>query len=124
LRDGDDVTLVATGVMVSRALDAAALLATAGVTARVLNMSTIVPLDDEAIVRAATQTRGIVTIEEACTTGGLGAAVAQTVVRTHPVAMRILGVPSFAPTGKAEFLYEHFGLTAAGIAAAAQELCA
>jgi transketolase len=124
LRDGDDVTLIATGTMVSRALDAAVVLAAAGVSARVLNMATIVPLDEEAIVRAATQTRGIVTIEEACTTGGLGAAVAQTVVRTHPVRMRVLGVTSFAPTGKAEFLYEYFGLTPAGIAAAAQDLCA
>jgi transketolase len=110
--------------MVSRALDAAVVLAAAGVSARVLNMAPIVPLDEEAIVRAATQTRGIVTIEEACTTGGLGAAVAQTVVRTHPVRMRVLGVTSFAPTGKAEFLYEYFGLTPAGIAAAAQDLCA
>jgi transketolase len=122
LRDGSDVTIVAVGVMVSRALDAAALLANVGISARVLNMTTIAPLDEDAIVRAATQTRGIVTVEEARTTGGLGAAVAETVVRTHPIPMRILGVSGFAPTGNADFLYEHFGLTAAGIAAAAREL--
>ena len=123
LRDGRDVTIVAVGVMVSRALDAAALLGSAGISARVLNMTTVAPLDEDAILRAATQTRGIVTVEEARTTGGLGAAVAETVVRTHPVAMRILGVSGFAPTGNADFLYAHFGLTAAGIADAARELC-
>jgi transketolase len=124
LRDGTDVTLVAAGVMVSRALDAAELLAAGGVSARVLNMTTIMPLDEAAIVRAATETGRIVTIEEACTTGGLGAAVAETVVRTHPVPMRLLGVSGFAPTGKTEFLYEYFGLTADGIVRAARELLA
>ncbi len=122
LRDGNDVTLVATGVMVSRALDAAELLAADGISARVINMSTIVPLDEAAIRGAAAETRRIVTIEEARTTGGMGAAVAECVVRYDPVPMRILGVPGFAPTGKAEFLYEHFGLDAAGIARAAHEL--
>jgi len=122
LRDGSDVTLVATGVMVSRALEAADLLGAAGVTARVLNIATIVPLDEEAIVRAARDTGRIVTIEEARTTGGLGAAVAETVVRNVPVPMRMLGVTGFAPTGKAEFLYEHFGLDAAGIVRAVREL--
>jgi transketolase len=122
LRDGSDVTLVATGTMVSRALDAAELLAASGVSARVLNMATIVPLDEAAIVRAAADTGRIVTVEEARTTGGLGAAVAETVVRTVPVPMRMLGVSGFAPTGKTEFLYEYFGLTADGIVRAAREL--
>jgi len=122
LRDGNDVTLVATGVTVSRALDAAELLSANGISARVLNVATIVPLDDEAIVRAATETGRIVTIEEGRITGGLGAAVSQTVVRTHPVPMRLLGVGGFAPTGKAEFLYEYFGIDAPSIAAAAREL--
>jgi transketolase len=122
LRAGSDITLVATGVMVSRALDAAELLAASGVSARVLDMITIVPLDEAAIVSAAVDTGRIVTIEEARTTGGLGAAVAETVVRTRPVPMRLLGVSGFAPTGKTEFLYEHFGLTADGIVRAAREL--
>ncbi len=124
LREGTDVTLVATGVMVSRALEAAEQLAAAGVSARVLNMTTIEPLDEDAVVRAAADTGRIVTVEEARTTGGLGAAVAATVVRTRPVPMRILGVSGFAPTGKTEFLYEHFGLTADGIVRAARELLA
>lgn len=123
LRDGADVTLIAAGTMVSRALDAADLLAAAGISARVLNMTTLAPLDEEAVIRAARETGRIVTIEEARTTGGLGAAVAETVVRTHPVAMRLLGIAGFAPTGSAEFLYSYFGLTPDGIAAAARELC-
>jgi len=122
LMDGDDVTIVAAGTMVSRALEAATRLRDEGIAARVLNISTIKPLDETAILAAARETRGIVTAEEATVHGGLGSAVAEVVVQHHPIAMRILGVPIFAPTGSTEFLLEHFGLTAAGIAAAAREL--
>ena len=122
LMDGDDVTIVAAGTMVSRALEAATRLRDEGIAARVLNISTIKPLDETAILAAARETRGIVTAEEATVHGGLGSAVAEVVVQHHPVAMRILGVPIFAPTGSTEFLLEHFGLTAAGIAAAARDL--
>ncbi len=124
LRDGHDVTLIATGVLVSRALDAADQLVRQGVSARVLNMMTIAPLDEAAVLSAARETRGIVTAEEAIVTGGLGSAVAETVVRHHPTRMRILGVPHFAPTGSAAFLLDHFGLNADGLAAAALELMA
>ncbi len=122
LREGTDLTIVATGVMVSRALDAAADLAAQGISARVLNISTIKPLDDEAIIAAARETGAIVTAEEAMIEGGLGAAVAEVVVRHHPVKMRMLGVPGFAPTGETGFLLDHFGLNRAGIVAAALEL--
>jgi transketolase len=122
LRHGKDVTLVATGTMVSRALDAADFLAREGITARVLNMSTIKPLDEEAIIAAARETGGIVTAEEGVVEGGLGAAVAAVVVRHCPVPMRILGVDGFAPTGDTAFLLDHFGLNAGGIAAAARDL--
>jgi transketolase len=123
LREGSDVTLIANGLMVSRALEAADALAVRGVSARVLNMSTVKPLDREAIVDAARTTRGIVTAEEALAAGGLGGAVAEVLVQEHPAPMRILGVPDvFAPTGTAEFLLEHFGLTAGGIERAAMEL--
>jgi transketolase len=122
LRHGKDVTLVATGTMVSRALDAADRLAADGVTARVLNVSTIKPLDHEAIIAAARETGGIVTAEEGVVEGGLGAAVASVVVRHCPVPMRILGVTGFAPTGDTQFLLDHFGLTVDGIAAAARDL--
>ena len=124
LRDGGDVTLIATGVLVSRALDAADALARQGISARVLNMMTIAPLDDEAVLAAARDTRGIVTAEEGIVTGGLGAAVAQTVVSHHPTRMRMLGVPHFAPTGSAAFLLDHFGLNADGLVRAALELLA
>ena len=123
LREGSDVTLIANGLMVSRALDAANALEARGISARVLNMSTVKPLDREAILDAARTTRGIVTAEEALVAGGLGGAVAEVLAQEHPAPMRILGVPDvFAPTGTAEFLLDHFGLTAAGIERAALEL--
>ena len=122
LRDGDDVTLIANGVMVTRALDAAAMLAAEGVEARVLNMATVSPIDRRAIVAAARGTRGIVTAEEHIVRGGLGGAVAEVVVVERPVPMRILGFPGFAPTGSIDYLLEHAGLTADGIAAAAREV--
>jgi transketolase len=122
LRGGKDVTLVATGTTVSRALDAAAVLAQEGIDARVLNAATVKPLDRDAIVRAAAETGRIVTAEEAVVQGGLGAAVAEVVSQTRPVPMRILGVTGFAPTGGPAFLLDHFGLSAEGIAAAAREL--
>ncbi|MGB6197958.1 MAG: transketolase family protein [Candidatus Acidiferrales bacterium] len=123
LRDGNDVTLIANGVLVSRALDAAALLDRNGISARVINMSTVKPLDRAAIIDAATITAGIVTVEEHSIYGGLGGAVAEVVAASCPVRMRILGIPGeFAPTGTEEFLLEHFGLTAHGIETAALEL--
>ena len=125
LREGSDVTLIANGLMVCRALDAAKALEVRGISARVLNMSTLKPLDHEAILDAARTTRGIVTAEEALAAGGLGGAIAEVLAQQHPTPMRILGVPDvFAPTGKAEFLLEHFGLTAAGIERADLELLA
>ena len=123
LRGGSDVTLIANGLMVSRALDAADALEARGISARVLNMSTVKPLDREAILDAARTTRGIVTAEEALAAGGLGGAVAEVLAQEHPAPMRILGVPDvFAPTGTAEFLLEYYGLTAAGIERAALKL--
>jgi transketolase len=123
LRNGDDVTLIANGVLVCQALAAAELLAQEGIDARVLNMSTVRPLDKEAVRAAATEIGAIVTAEEHTVFGGLGGAVAEVVVSTHPVPMRILGVPGvFAPTGSASWLLEHFGLTAQGIFDAALEV--
>lgn len=122
LREGGDVALVAIGGMVARALAAAEKLAARGISARVLGVSTLQPLDADSILRAARETRGIVTVEEGVISGGLGAAVAELVVQETPVRMRILGVTEFAPTGSASFLLQHFGLTADGIADAAAEL--
>lgn len=123
LREGSDVTLITNGVLVSRALDAACLLEQEGKSARVLNMSTIKPLDEEAILDAARTTEAIVTAEEGLAAGGLGGAVAEVLALRHPTRMRILGLQdAFAPTGSAEFLLDHFNLTAAGIRDAALEL--
>jgi transketolase len=123
VRPGDDVTVIAIGSLVSRALAAARRLHDDGISVRVLNMAFVDPLDTEGVLAAARQTRGIVTAEEATTTGGLGAAVASVVVSQQPCRMRILGVPRvFAPTGSAAFLLDHFGLSADGIAAAVEEL--
>jgi len=123
LRDGADVTLLACGTMVERALEASTLLATRGIQARVLNMPTIRPLDRAAVVAAAEQTGALVTVEEHTVHGGLGGAVAEVVATEHPVPMRLLGVPGvFAPTGSVDGLYTRFGLTAAGIVDAAQSL--
>ncbi len=123
VREGHDVTLIANGLMVALALDAAESLAQKGIQARVLNMSSVKPLDREAIVKAARETKGIVAAEEALVAGGLGGAVAEVLAVEHPAPMRMLGVPdTFAPTGSADFLLEHFGLTAQGIENAALEL--
>jgi transketolase len=122
LRQGSELTLIASGTMVCRALEAAVLLEQDGIRAAVVNMSTIRPLDVESVRQAAA--RGpIVTIEEHTVVGGLGGAVAECVVQSRPVRMRLLGFPGeFAPTGSPEFLMEHFGLTPSGIRRAAMAL--
>lgn len=123
LHEGDDVAIVTCGVLVSRALAAAETLQQQGIHARVINMSSIKPIDSDAILSAARSTRGIVTAEEALVAGGLGGAVAEILALHHPSPMRMLGVPDvFAPTGSAEFLLEHFNLTAQGITSAALDL--
>jgi transketolase len=124
-RPGEDVTLIGTGTMVSRALDAAEQLVAAGISARVLNASYIAPLDVDIITAAARETRAIVTAEEANVAGGLGAAVASIVSQLEDgarVPMRILGLHEFAPTGSTPDLLDYFGLTATHIADAAKEL--
>jgi len=88
----------------------------------VLNMATVRPLDRNAIVAAARDTGAIVTVEEHTVHGGLGSAVAEVVVDTCPVPMKLLGIPGvYAPTGSASFILEHFGLTPAGIREATLE---
>jgi len=123
MRGGEDVTIVAVGTMVSRAVWAADTLAAQGITARLLNMAFVEPLDRAAVLAAATETGGIVTVEEATTSGGLGAAIASLVAQQKPCRMRILGIDGqFAPTGTASYLLDHFGLNADGIAQAARDV--
>ncbi|GAA1550958.1 transketolase family protein [Kribbella sancticallisti] len=125
LTEGEDVTLIAAGTLVWRAAEAAAVLRAEGISARVLAAPFVEPLDQAAVVAAARETRGIVTVEEATVSGGLGAAVAGVVSRYSPARVRSLGIPGvFAPTGDAEFLLDHFGLTAGGIAESARQVLA
>jgi transketolase len=122
VRDGDDVTVIAIGTMVARALDAAERLSGDGISARIINMPFVDPLDEATVLQAARETRGIVTVEEGTVSGGIGAAVASLVAQHQPIPMRILGISGFAPTGSTSYLLEHFGLTADDIANAAHEL--
>lgn len=122
LKNGHDITFIVTGTMVSRALDAANILQQENISARVLNVSTIQPLDKEAVLKAANETKAIVVAEEGVLSGGLGAAIAMEVAQHKPVPMRFLGVNTFAPTGSASYLLDHFNLTSDGLIAAAKEL--
>lgn len=116
LRDGRNLTIVATGLMVARALEAAAKLQEEGIDARVLNIHTIKPLDMEAITKAAQETGAILTVEEHSVIGGLGSAVTEAVCATCPVPVVRLGMnDQFGCSGPAEELLEHFGLSVSGI---------
>jgi transketolase len=121
LRDGKDVTLVATGYMVHLALEAAEELAKEGIDARVINIHTIKPLDKEIILKAAEETGAIVTAEEHNIIGGLGSAVAEAVCEEYPVPVIKVGVEDkFGKSGKVPPLLEEYGLTSANIAAKAR----
>ncbi len=122
VQEGNDVTLISNGTVLWRALVAAEHLSADGIAARVISMPTVKPLDVDAVLAAAAETRGIVTAEEATAAGGLGGAVAETVVQHQPARMRILGVPEFAPTGSAGFLLDRYGMSPEGIAGAARTL--
>ncbi|WDR06017.1 transketolase C-terminal domain-containing protein [Devosia rhodophyticola] len=123
LVDGTDATIIANGTMVHRAVAAATALAAEGISARVVNMATVNPLDETAIAAAA-ETGAIVTVEEHSVRGGLGGAVAEIITGTNPVPMRIMGFPGFVPTGSADWLMDHFGLTPAGISDAVKQTIA
>jgi transketolase len=121
LRDGDDVSLIACGVAVADALEAADALAREGIGARVINMSTIEPIDRDEIVEAARATGAIVTAEEHSVIGGLGGAVAEVVVQTVPAVIEMVGVPGvFAPTGSSQWIRDLYGINAQGIEKAAR----
>lgn len=116
MRDGSDITLIAAGETVRIALDAEVKLKEAGVSCRVINMHTIKPLDEEAIIKAARETGRIITVEEHSVHGGLGAAVAEVVVQHHPVPLRLLGIPDEpAIAGKTKEVFEHYGISAENI---------
>ncbi|MBQ6041382.1 MAG: transketolase family protein [Oscillospiraceae bacterium] len=122
LRDGSDVTVVATGLMVNEALIAAETLAGEGISVRVINIHTIKPLDQDIIVKAAKETGTIVTAEEHSIIGGLGSAVAEAVCEACPVPVRRIGVnDTFGHSGPAVDLLKQFGLSAEHIAEVVRE---
>jgi transketolase len=123
LRDGKDVTIIANGLMVGAALEAAERLAGQGVQARVLDMHTVKPLDEAAVLAAAKETGRIIVAEEHLLHGGLGSAVAMSAARQHPVPMRFVGIQdTFAESGTPEGLLAKYGLTSAEVARQAMEL--
>ena len=116
MREGKDATVIACGIMVSKALEAANNLASQGIDCRVVNMPTLKPLDEGAIVESASQTGAIVVAEEHLLHGGLGSRVAQVVAREKPVPMAFIGINDvYAKSGKPDELLQKYGLTAEAI---------
>ncbi|MEW6227964.1 MAG: transketolase C-terminal domain-containing protein [Bacillota bacterium] len=116
MKAGGDVTIISTGTMLAAALDAAEALGRDGIGARVLNMHTVKPLDEEAVISAARETGGIVTVEEHNILGGLGGAVAEVLAKMHPAPMEMVGIEdTFAESGEYSDLLEKYRLTAADV---------
>ncbi len=115
LREGSDVTVIAIGIMVKAALDAAAELSQSGIECTVINMSSLQPVDTEAIIQTAIKTRAIVTAEEHLVHGGLSSIVAGVVARHRPVPMEFVALEGYAQSGKPDVLLERYGLSSQGI---------
>ena len=116
LRDGSDVTIVATGLPVTAAMEACDLLLKDGISARLINIHTIKPIDEEILVKAARETGKIVTVEEHSVIGGFGSAVCEAITERCPVPVTRIGIPDcFGVSGPAQELYKYFGLDAQGI---------
>ena len=125
LREGTDVTIVATGLMVSESLAAAEMLAKDGINAKVINIHTIKPLDEDLIVAAAKETGKVVTVEEHSVIGGLGSAICDVLSAKAPTPVKKIGVnDQFGESGPAVKLLEKYGLTADGIYAQIKEYLA
>jgi transketolase len=123
LRDGKDITIIATGYCVAESLDAAKQLSEQGISARVLNMFTIKPIDCEAVVSAAEETGAIITAENHNIINGLGSAVAEVLGEHYPVPLERVGVQDeFGEVGPVDFLSRRFGLTADHIVAKAEKI--
>jgi len=125
VRDGNDLAIVSTGIMLLWSLEAAALLAEEGVSAKVINMHTIKPFDGESVRRAARETGAIVTVEDSSILGGLGGAVAEVISESCPVPVRRIGVRDrFGQTGTIDELASEYGMSRTHIVKAAKELVA
>lgn len=121
LKDGQDITIIATGLMVEKALQASKILENDGISARVINIHTIKPIDKDIIIKASRQTGAIVTAEEHSVFGGLGSAVAEVVCENAPCPVKIIGTKEFGKSGKPAELFEVYGLTAENIVRKAKE---
>lgn len=123
LKDGEDVSLVGTGIMVSRCLLAASILEKHKISARVINLSTIKPLDTKTIIKAARETGGVVTAEEHSVVVGMGSEVALCLTETAHVPMKRVGIPDvFGQSGDSDELMEKYGLTAENIVEATHDV--
>lgn len=123
VKDGSDYTVIATGIMVNEAMIAAEKLAEEGISLRVIDMHTIKPIDKDIIIKAAKETKGIVTAEEHSVFGGLGSAVAEVVVQSCMTKMAFVGLQdTFGESGKPAELMVKYGLTADAVAAAVKSL--
>ena len=121
LKDGTDLSIIATGHMVWEALKAAKILNKNGISARVINIHTIKPIDEQIIINAAKETGLIITVEEHQVMAGFGSAIAEVVVKSHPVPMEMVGMNDcFGESGKPEELMQKYGLVAGNIAAKAK----
>ena len=116
LREGNDITIIATGMMVQKAIEASKELESQGINARVINISTIKPIDRELIIKAAKETKGIVTAEEHSIIGGLGAMVSQVVCGECPTIVKMVGIKdTFGESGTPDELMEKYKLTSEAI---------
>jgi transketolase len=123
IREGTDLTILNNGPLLGQCLDALDLLASAGISAQLVNLHTVKPIDREIIARAAEETGAIVTVEEHQVQGGFGSAVAEVVVQETPVPMRFVGIQDrFGESGTPKELFAAFGLTAEDIAEAAEDV--
>ncbi len=122
LSEGNDVTIIATGLMVAEALKAKDILSNEGISARVINIHTIKPIDEDIITKAAKETGAIVTCEEHYIMGGLGSAVCEVVCKNCPVPVKIIGTDRFGKSGKPAELFEEYGLTAENIVEQVKEI--
>jgi transketolase len=125
INDGKDLTIINNGPVLYECIKAVQALKEKGISARLLNMHTVKPIDRDAIAVAARETGAIVTVEEHQVMGGFGSAVAEVVVQTFAVPMRLIGIQDrFGESGTPEQLFKEFGLTAADIAQAAEQVVA
>ncbi len=123
IEEGTDVSIIATGMMVSSAVEAREILAKEGISARVINIHTIKPIDKDIIVQAASETKAIVTVEEHSIIGGLGSAVAEVLVENYPAPMKRIGLmDKFGQSGKPDELLKLYGLTPEDIASETKAL--